>query len=160
MSDEPFITGEVKRNLDDRFRLTLPPEMASAVTDEKGESILVKERYGCLSLWRADEWKKRLDDGVAVIQQKIRSGRMEQRWAEVQRFGRLLSCRHRVVRLANRSRILIPEGFREFLDVEAGQPVVVVGAVVCVEIWNPAAWLDWLKQDMPAFNDLFKQLSD
>ncbi len=160
MPDELFITGEVKRNLDDRFRLTLPPEMAEAVTDESGQSILVKERYGCLSLWRASEWQKKLDDGVALIRQKIRAGRMEQRWAEVQRLGRLLSSRHRVVRLANRSRILIPEGFREFLDVGPNQPVVLVGAVVCVEVWNPSAWLEWLRQDMPAFNDLFKQLAD
>lgn len=160
MPAESFITGEVKRTLDERFRITLPPEMATAVTDEQEETILTKERYGCLGLWRAADWQKRLDDGVGIIRQKIQAGRMEQRWNEVQRLGRLLSTRHRTVKLANRSRILVPEGFREFLDVGPNQDVMIVGAVVCVEIWNPQAWLETLRQDMPDFGGLFSQLSE
>lgn len=154
-----IITGEVRRTLDERFRLTLPPEMAEAVSDEQGETILAKERYGCLSLWRAADWQRRLDDGLALIREKIRSGRMEQRWSEVQRLGRLLSTRTVTVKLANRSRLLIPEGFREFLDVDKGADVMVVGAAICVEVWNPQAWLEQLRQDMPAFSPLFKDLT-
>lgn len=160
MSPETFITGEVKRTLDDRFRVTLPSEMAVAVTDDEGDTILVKERYGCLSLWSAHDWQRRLDDGMELIRQKIRTGRMEQKWGDVQRLGRLLSTRQRTVRLANRSRLLIPEGYREFLDVQVNQEVMLVGAVICVEIWNPQAWLDVLRQDMPEFGPLFRELAD
>ena len=156
---DAFITGEFRRSLDDRFRLTLPPEFAPAITDDSGETILAKERYGCLSLWRASDWRQRMDDGMSLIREKIRTGRMEQRWNEVQRLGRLLSTRYADVKLANRSRVLIPEGFRDFLDVEKGSNVMVVGAVVCVEIWKPEAWLDQLRNDMPDFGDLFKELS-
>jgi MraZ protein len=156
---ESFITGEVRRTLDERFRLTLPPEMADAVTDDEGQTILAKERYGCLSLWRARDWQVRIDDGVSLIRQKISAGRMEQKWNDVQRLGRLLATRSATVKLANRSRLLIPEGFREFLDVPAGQDVMVIGAVICVEVWNPAAWLEQLKEDMPLFSDMFKELS-
>ncbi|MEM1062305.1 MAG: division/cell wall cluster transcriptional repressor MraZ, partial [Planctomycetota bacterium] len=60
---------------------------------------------------------------------------------------------------ANRSRLLIPEGFREFLGVPGGGDVIVVGAAVCVEIWNPEAWLDQLRVDMPEFGTLFRELS-
>ena len=156
---ETFITGEVRRTLDERFRLTLPSEMAEAVTDSDGQTIVAKERYGCLSLWRAGDWQQRLDDGVSLIRQKIAAGRMEQKWNEVQRLGRLLATRSTTTKLANRSRLLIPEGFREFLDVPAGQDVMVVGAAICVEVWNPTAWLEQLKQDMPQFGDMFKELS-
>ena len=107
----------------------------------------------------AYDWQRRIDDGVSLIRQKIAAGRMEQRWNDVQRLGRLLSTRYSPVKLANRSRLLIPEGFREFLDVPAGQDVMVVGAVICVEVWNPAAWLEQLKHDMPEFSGLFKELS-
>ena len=154
-----FITGEQKRVVDERFRVSLPPEMAQAVTDESGETIVAKEKYGCLSLWPADQWQRRVDAGVAVIEQKIEAGRLEERWDEVQRFGRLLSTRHRSVKLANRSRLLIPEGFREFLDVSAGGEVMLVGAVICVEIWNPRAWIELLREDMPDFGGMFKKLS-
>jgi MraZ protein len=160
MPADAFITGEYKRALDDRFRLSLPAELAEAVTDENGETIVTKERAGCLSLWRATDWQQRLNDGIDLIRQKIRTGRMEQRWGDVQRLGRLLSTRHRTVKLANRSRLLIPEGYREFLDVPAGGDVMLVGAVICVEIWNPQAWLDVLRQDMPEFGPLFQTLSE
>ena len=157
---ETFITGEWKRTLDERFRVTLPAELVQAVTDTNGETILVKERYGCLSLWAASDWRKRLEDGIDLIKQKIRAGRMEQKWNTVQQLGRLLSTRHRDVRLANRSRLLIPEGFREFLDIAGGGEVMLVGAVVCAEIWNPRAWLEAIKEDLPEFGPLFRGLTD
>ena len=159
MSGETFITGEAKRTIDDRFRITLPPEMAEAISDSDGNCILAKERAGCLSLWHAAEWQKRIDDGVALIKQKIQTGRMESRWGDVQRLGRMLSTRYRTVALANRSRLLIPEGFREFLDVPVNQDVMIVGAAICVEIWSPASWLEALREDMPKFGPLFTELS-
>ena len=159
MAVETFITGEIRRTLDERFRLTLPAEMAEAAADANGDCILTKERYGCLSLWPAERWRTREDAGIALMRQKILAGRMEQRWDDVQRLGRMLSTRSRTVKLANRSRLLIPEGFREFLDVAAGGDVMVVGAVVCVEIWKPEAWLDTLRNEIPEFGSLFRELT-
>lgn len=157
---EIFITGEFKRVIDDRFRIALPVELAEPVSDVDGDTILAKERYGCLSLWRAADWQQRIDDGLGLIRQKIQTGRMEQKWGDVQRFGRLLSTRSRNVRLANRSRLVIPEGFREFLDVSPDSEVMLIGAAICVEIWNPLAWQETLRQEMPAFGLLFKDLAD
>ena len=146
--------------MDHRFRISLPPELAEPLVDEAGDVILAKERAGCLSLWRSAEWQERMNDGVNLIRQKIIAGRMEQKWGDVQRLGRMLSTRTRTVRLANRSRLVVPEGFREFLDVPAESDVMLVGAAICVEIWNPQAWLELLRQEMPAFGPLFKELSD
>lgn len=160
VTGELFITGECRRTLDERFRVTLTPEFAKAVTDEAGETILAKERYGCLSLWSARDWQRRLDEGLGVIRQKIQAGRLDQRWGDVQRLGRLLSTRSEAVQLANRSRLLVPEGFRDFLGVAINQDVVLVGAVICVEIWNPEVWLETLKSEMPEFGPLFLGLSD
>jgi MraZ protein len=157
---QTFITGEFKRVIDDRFRITLPSELAEPIADAEGDVILSKERAGCLSLWRSADWQQRMDDGVSLIRQKITAGRMEQKWTDVQRLGRLLSTRSRTVKLANRSRLVIPEGFREFLDVSPDSEVMLVGAAICVEIWNPQAWLELLRQEMPAFAPLLKELSD
>lgn len=155
-----LLTGEVKRTIDERYRLTLPQEFADEISDEHGNVIVAKEQTGCLSLWRSAEWQKRIDSGVQLLEQKIESGRMEGRWGDVQRLGRLLSTRHQTVVLANRSRLLIPEAFRQFLGVDAGQPVIVVGAAICVEVWNPEKWLEILKAEMPDFGDLFKTLTE
>ncbi|MEX0728432.1 MAG: division/cell wall cluster transcriptional repressor MraZ [Planctomycetaceae bacterium] len=159
MPQDVYIVGEHRRTVDERYRVTLPPDMAEMISNDDGDLMLVKERYGCLSLWRGEDWQKRLDEGVALIKQKMQLGRMEQRWNDVQRWGRLLSTRHKQVNLANRSRLLIPEGFREFLGVPANSDVMVIGAVICVEIWNPQSWLEVLRDDMPEFGEMFKQLS-
>lgn len=158
MADARLI-GEVRRTLDDRFRVSLPTDLAQGVTDADGKTICVKERRGCLSLWRGADWTSRFEAGFAVIRQKIEAERLQDRWTEVQRLGRLMSTRSVEVKMANRSRLLIPDSFRSFLGVAANEELVVVGAVVCVELWNPEAWLEQLGDEMPGFNDLFMSLS-
>jgi MraZ protein len=154
-----LILGEAVRTLDDRFRLSIPSELADALAGESADCILVKERPGCLSLWSGTNWQKRLDDGVGLVESKIEAGRMEGRIAEVQQLGRLLSTRHRAVQLAGRGRLVVPEGFREFLAAEPGSEVLVVGAAVCVEIWQPDKWSEYVGQNMPAFRQLLEELS-
>lgn len=156
---QEFILGEFPRTLDDRHRLSIPSELADPLSAAGADCILAKERPGCLSLWNAANWQQRLDAGVELIKNKIRANRLEGRLEEVQLLSRLLSTRHKIVQLAGRGRLSIPDGFREFLQVEAGGDVVVVGAGICVEIWNPRAWLTHLETNMPEFRQLFDKLS-
>lgn len=154
-----LILGESTRTLDPRYRLSIPPELAGSLAPEGGECILAKERPGCLSLWNHATWQGRLNAGIQLVETKIEAGRLEGRVEEVQRLGRLLSTRHRSVPLAGRGRLVVPEGFREFLGVEPGEDVLVVGAAVCVEIWRPEKWNDYVGEEMPAFRLLLDQLS-
>ena len=85
---------------------------------------------------------------------------MQDRLGEVQDLARLLSTRHRPVQLAGRGRLVIPEGFRQFLGVEAGGEVMVIGAALCVEIWQPAAWFDYVSARMPEFRETLKDLTE
>lgn len=156
---QEFLLGEFQRTVDERFRLSIPNEFADVVAGESADCILAKERPGCLSLWSASVWQARLDEGVALVKQKMRAGKLHNRLTEVQLLGRLLSTRHRAIQLAGRGRLVLPEGFREFLGVEPGGEVQVIGAAVCVEIWNPAAWLKYLEGRMPRFRRLFDRLS-
>ncbi|QDU58083.1 division/cell wall cluster transcriptional repressor MraZ [Aeoliella mucimassa] len=161
-SVEGLLLGEVTRSLDDRFRLSLPGEMVSGLTSDDesvDRCLLAKERRGCLSLWNLAKWQKHLDNGIALVRSKIEAGKLDGRVAEVQQLGRLLSTRHREVPLAGRGRLVIPEGFREFLGVEPGGTVVLVGAAVCVEIWHPDHWAGTIGDEMPTFRELFDQLS-
>ncbi len=154
-----FLLGEHRRTLDDRFRLSIPTELAEPLMVGGGECILIKERPGSLSLWGAIAWQQRLERGVQLIQSKLEAGRLEGRIDQVQRLGRLLSTRHRAVTLAGRGRLVVPEGFREFLGIEAGGELFVVGAALCVELWQPTAWFNYLEQTMPDFHRLFDELS-
>lgn len=156
---KPLILGEYCRRLDDRFRLTLPGEMLEMFAPKDGDCILAKERPGCISLWDPVGWKDKLDKRVKMIQDRLEVGDLEQRLPQLQLFGRLLSTRHRPVQLAAKGRLLIPEGFREFLEIESGGELMVVGAAICVEIWKPDKWVSYIGEKMPEFRDIMQELS-
>lgn len=153
-----LLTGEFRRALDDRYRVSIPAELLEPV-GEAERWVLAKERPGALSLWPAARWKGKTETGVELVQAKFASGRLDHRLTELQRLGRLLSTRHTEVQLGGRGRLLIPEGFREFLEVEAGRDVLIIGAAVCIEIWRPAAWVEYLRDQIPQFNTVLEELA-
>ena len=154
-----FVLGEFRRSIDDRFRISIPPELLESLEESAQGYILAKERPGALSLWRAEDWGERLSKDIALVQSKIEAGHLKDRTTDVQLLGRLLSTRHRDVQIAGRGRLSIPEGFREFLGIEAGAEAMVVGAAVCIEIWRPTAWIDYLEAEIPQFGQILDQLA-
>ena len=154
-----MLIGEFRRTIDERYRLSIPAELAEPLLEGSEEAVLAKERPGCLSLWNMGKWQHKLASGVSLVEQKIAAGRLEGRIEEVQRLGRLLSTRHTTVPLAQRGRLVVPEGYREFLGVQPGNELFVVGAAVCVELWRPEAWFRFIEEQMPEFRRLFDSLS-
>lgn len=157
-SDNQLLIGEHRRTLDERNRLSLPSDLVEDLLDQP--CVLAKERPGALSLWNAANWQERLDAGMQLVESKIRAGRLEGRLPQVQRLGRLLSTRHCEVSFAGRGRLTIPEAFRVFLEVEPGDEVLVVGAAVCLEIWKPEKWVEYVNENIVDFHELFHGLSD
>ncbi len=154
-----LILGEYRRSLDDRYRVSIPSELSEAWGEEKASGVLAKERPGCLSLWESGAWQEHLEAGIRVVESKLQAGRLGDRLAQVQTLGRLLSTRHRNVQLAGRGRLVIPDGFREFLGADPGTEVLVIGAAVCIEIWRLDAWLGCLQEEIPQFNHILDELS-
>lgn len=151
--------GEWTRSLDERYRLSLPTEMVALLASKASECVLAKERPGCVSLWNPAQWEASMADGVSLIANKVHSGRMTGKLNQVQLLGRLLSTRHRTVPIAGRGRIAIPDSFRDFLEVEPGGSLMIVGAAICIEIWHPQRWSEHLGQHMPEFRELFDHLA-
>jgi MraZ protein len=151
--------GEWMRSLDERHRLSLPPEWAETLAGPAGDCTLAKERPGCVSLWNTARWQNWLTGGVELLRSKLRGDRFRDRVGDVQQLGRLLSTRHRTVPIAGRGRVALPDSFREFLGVEPGGEVLVVGAAVCVELWNPQRWGEHIGEQMPSFRELFEELT-
>jgi MraZ protein len=154
----PLILGEYRRVYDDRYRIALPPEATDPMGGDGADCVLAKEREGCLSLWSSELWKNKVDVGVGLIQEKLKAHYLDRDLSKLQHFSRLLSTRSRAVKLGQRGRLLVPEGFREFLAVEPNSEVIVVGAGVCLEIWNPQVWHAYVRQDIGQFHALFKEL--
>ncbi len=158
-TDSDLILGEHTRVLDQRWRVTLPAEWVQLLAGEDLCCTLIKERPGCLSLWNAQRWQARLDQELQVIRSKLQAGKLEGKLPQVQALGRLLSTRQATVQLGKQGRLLVPEGFRPFLEVEPGQSVVLVGAALCVEIWEPSRWNAYLARRLPRFSRLIELLS-
>ena len=154
-----LLIGEFVRTLDERFRLAIPPELIDPLLAAGPKLVLAKERAGCLSLWSAALWKPRLDAAVDVVRSKLQAGLLAQRMGQVQELGRLLSTRQQTLSLAGRSRLVVPEGFRDFLGVDPGGSLMVVGAAVCVELWQPAAWTAYVTSEMPGFRQRIDDLT-
>ncbi|MBN1908185.1 MAG: division/cell wall cluster transcriptional repressor MraZ [Pirellulales bacterium] len=154
-----LITGEFRRLLDDRFRISLPQELEEKLAVESGQCMLIKERVGCLGLWNAQMWQAKLEADVELVKSKLAAGKLHEKIGELQLLGRLLSTRDASVTLDDRRRLLVPDGFRQFLGVEPGSEVMVVGAGVSIEIWNPRAWLAYVRKRMPKFRKLLNHLS-
>jgi MraZ protein len=154
-----LLIGEFVRTLDERHRLAVPPELLDPLLAAGPKLVLAKERAGCLSLWSAAIWKPRIDAAVDVVRSKMQAGLLTQRVSQLQDLGRLLSTRHTLVSLAGRSRLVVPEGYRDFLGVEPGAELMVVGAAVCVELWQPAAWNAFVSSEMPGFRRRIDELT-
>jgi len=154
-----LLLGEFIRTVDERFRLTLPQELISQFREPEGSFVLAKQRAGCLSLWDASTWQAQIEQGVDLVKRKVQAGKLSGRLSEVQLLGRLLSTGYRTVQFGGRGRLLLPEGFREFLSVEPGGDVVLVGAAICVEIWQPDSWRNYVERRMPKFRRLLDELS-
>lgn len=158
LADEAtFLIGEFRRVYDDRYRIALPPELIDPLVGASTDAVVAKERDGCLSLWKPETWKAKFEGGVSLIQMKAKLDKLD--LASLQRFSRMLSTRSRPITLGARGRLLVPEGFREFLAVEPNSEVIVVGAGLCIEIWNPQVWHAYLREDIGQFHTLFKELS-
>ena len=157
--EKQLIRGEFSRKLDNRFRLSLPSEFAEVFQPESGDCVIAKERPGCVSLWEQKIWQANLDARIDLIQARLKLGDLNQKMSELQIFGRLLSTRHRPLQIKDKDRLLLPEGFREFLGVEAGKEVMVVGAAICIEIWHPQKWIQYVEKRVSRFTKLLDKLS-
>ena len=146
-----LLIGEFIRTVDRRYRLAIPPELCELLLATGSRLVIAKERSGCLSLWPAAIWQPRIDGAIEIMGSKLQAGLFTQRVGQLQELGRLLSTRHKIVSLKARSRLVVPEGFREFLGVQPETELVVVGAAVCVELWQPAAWNACISSEMPEF---------
>jgi len=152
--------GERLRTLDERSRLSLPTEWVDQLLQASPDCVLAKERPGCVSIWSSQQWDAWMADGMELVTAKVRSGRLAGRWDQLQMLGRLMSTRHRKTKIAGRGRIAIPDSFQDFLEVEPGGEVLVVGAAVCIELWHPKRWSQHIGEHMPNFRQLFDQLAD
>ena len=156
-----FLRGEVLCSIDRHRRLTVRDPLAEVLKGWRGESWLVKERPGALSLWPPDSGEEdRLEAQLNdLIVSKMQHDLYRDRLDELLAFGRLLSTRRARIELKGGPRLLLTKEFCDFLGVEAGGKVYVVGAAACLEIWRPDAWVSFVEERIGEFRQMFQELA-
>ncbi|MDA8380724.1 MAG: hypothetical protein M0020_07870 [Actinomycetota bacterium] len=122
----PQLIGEFERPLDHAGRLVLPPDFRHKLGDV---AVLSQERDGCLAL--------RTSERFAVWTEEILAGDAT---AAGRNRLRYLARYSRDAKIDSHGRVAVPEAYRRFARVEERGPVLVVGAVDRVELWNPSRW--------------------
>lgn len=129
--------GRYEHSLDPKGRVILPARFRAAF--ERG-GYLSQYHEGCLALWTPEDFEKQM----VSMQAAAERGRGERNLARVWASG------SHEVEIDRSGRMAIPPRLREFAQLEEpaqgsvtnGRPVLVLGAIDRVELWNPAVWED------------------
>jgi MraZ protein len=123
----PQFFGTNEHSLDAKGRVILPARFRAEFGPK---AFLSKNTERCLALWTAEEFQKQLAEKVQL--QAL--GRLERNVA------RLWAAGSAEVDIDRQGRLAIPSHLREFARLEVESPILIVGILERVELWNPAEW--------------------
>ena len=124
--------GRYEHSLDAKGRVILPARFRPSF--EAG-GFLSQHSEGCLALWTPEEFEKQM----VAMQVAAEQGRVERNKARVWASGTS------EVEIDRSGRMAIPPPLRDFARLAPattanGAPVLVLGAIDRVELWNPEIW--------------------
>ncbi|WP_419926552.1 division/cell wall cluster transcriptional repressor MraZ [Candidatus Poriferisocius sp.] len=119
-----MLTGEHRRSLDDKGRISLPPAFRSVLAE--GAYVAIYRR--CLGIWTAGEARGALER----LEAAVRAG--EATSDELRRFSSSLEP----VTVDAQGRLSLPSSKREVLGI--GKQVVLAGVFNRGEVWDAPEW--------------------
>jgi len=118
--------GRYRHTIDDKGRLTIPARYRS---DLAGGVVVTRGLDGCLWLFTMADWEKIGAGQASIISFAEQSARD---------FSRYWYSNAVDIIPDKQGRILIPPALREYAGIDG--EVVITGAGMWVEIWNPLRW--------------------
>lgn len=127
-----MLSGEYSHNLDAKGRVILP----SKLREELGENFYVTKYFeGCLAVFSAEEFEK-LGQSIQALPGDMR---------EARKLQRIIITGAHQCEADKQGRFVIPPTLRSFAKLD--KEVVVVGNGTHAEIWDSAAWEEYLYGD-------------
>jgi MraZ protein len=120
--------GTFEYSLDAKGRLILPARLRSHFDTKKAYVSVYTER--CLAVWPPPQFSRYL----------ARAEAMESRGIEGRNLARVLTAMSTEAEFDAQWRLTIPASLREYAGLEPDQPVIVVGALSRVELWQVDLW--------------------
>jgi MraZ protein len=120
--------GTFEHSLDAKGRLILPARLRSHFDTKEAYVSVYPER--CLAVWPPAQFSRHL----------ARAEIMETRGTEGRLLARALTGMSTDAEFDGQWRLTIPPSLREYAGLEPDQPVMVVGALSRVELWQVELW--------------------
>ncbi len=120
--------GNFEYALDAKGRVILPARLRSQFETKRCLVSCYVDR--CLAVWTPDEFNRHL----------ARAESMESRGAEGRNLARTLSAMSAEVEIDGQWRLTIPGSLRDYAGLEPERPVMVIGALNRVELWQADLW--------------------
>jgi MraZ protein len=154
-SSDLIFKGEFVHQVDEKVRFKLPVKMQEVFENELGlMCVLMKMPEGCLALYPAERWQAEYGKYLSGADGKTPVN------ADYRKLSRYIGSRSTDLKIGVQGRVAIPEGFREYIEAEAGKNVVITGAGERLEIWNESRWQEQRDGDDGEFFDLLEKASE
>lgn len=122
--------GQYEHSIDPKGRLILPAKFRSAFDAGGSVGFLSQHTEGCLALYTPEEFDVRM----AEMRQRAKEEPLERNMV------RFWSAGTAQVEIDRQGRMALPAKLRQYADLALEAPVLVVGAIERVELWNPRRW--------------------
>jgi len=133
------LSGQYEHVIDPKGRLILPKAFRAYFGTE---GVISPDRLGCLSLWTAGEWSRRVAS---------ENDRAEQGTAADRKQLRFVLAYSQSVSFDDQGRFALPVKAREFAGLDGD--VLINGVLGHLEIWNPTTW----RESFAGVEELFRE---
>jgi MraZ protein len=140
----PRFFGRFEHSLDVKGRVILPARLRAQFGVQ---AYLSQFQDRCLALWTSEEF----DEQMAEQERRQKEGHKELNLA------RLWASGSTDVDIDRQGRLAIPAYLREYARLEPESPILIMGALNRVELWNPA---EWERRVLPAESEFTDDLAD
>ena len=142
-----LLTGEYNNTIDEKGRVSFPAKLRSAIN--QNVVIVTKGSGRCLWLFTPDEWD--------VFQTKLMSNASMLKEKSL-RVIRQLIAPAQEVEFDKNGRLSIPASLREYAGLS--KDCTILGIAKYVEIWDSAAYKDYLAASEDTFRDAAEEFND
>lgn len=139
--------GEYEHTLDKKGRLIIPSKIREVAQTHYIERFyLTRGLDRCLFMFSEEEWR----------QQEMKFKNLPFTKKEARNFNRIYFSGTVEVVLDRQGRLLIPKFLKDYAGIK--KEVVIIGVSNRIEIWAREIWMEFMKTQQPAFEDIAENL--
>ena len=140
--------GSFKYSVDAKGRVSIPAKLRKYVNPEANDTfILTRGTAKCIDIYPMDQWKELAANKLNQLNTFNPKEAM---------FVRMFLQEAAEDTLDSQSRLLIPKNLLDYAKIE--KEAFVLGAVKKIEIWNPAVYDDYLKDNLESYEEIAKEV--